>query len=171
MNFYVYRLLNSNNEVLYVGKTKNLNQRITCHKRGYSQVANLIPSGIANIEYIEMNSETDMSIKELYYISVLKPKLNVKLTVGVSLLNFTDDWVLFEPEIKTEKECSVWEEAKAILALELGLDRILLCRFEAGVSALLRMKYGVRTVADFNQNEREIILCDVRKFISIYKAQ
>ena len=71
----VYRFLNKDNEVIYVGKAKNLKSRINNHnhlpKECYQERD--------HIEYIRFKSEADMNFAERYFIMKLNPKYNTIL--------------------------------------------------------------------------------------------
>lgn len=75
--FYVYRFLNYENEVIYVGRTKNLNHRLTTQhftKKGH--LPQSCYKETKTVEYIELDSENAMRIYEIYYISKHKPIFN-----------------------------------------------------------------------------------------------
>lgn len=72
----VYRFLDKNKEVLYVGKTVDLDSRLNVHKN--------LPTGKIEkyeltkfIEFIEFETDLELELMERYFISVLKPKYNV----------------------------------------------------------------------------------------------
>ena len=69
----VYRFLNANNEVVYIGKAKNLKARLNSHthlpKECYEE--------ISDIEYYSFETEDEMDLAERYLIPKLKPKYNV----------------------------------------------------------------------------------------------
>jgi predicted GIY-YIG superfamily endonuclease len=60
--YYVYRFKDKEDNVIYVGRTHDLNQRFKQHEH--------LTDSVTNIEYIECLSETDMVIKEIYYINL-----------------------------------------------------------------------------------------------------
>ena len=68
----VYRFLNKNNEIIYIGKATELIYRLKNHrhlgKKCYSE--------IKNIEYIQFKTKGDMELAEIYFISKYKPKYN-----------------------------------------------------------------------------------------------
>lgn len=67
----VYRYLNSNNEIIYVGKTRRpLEKRVREHK------AEELWGETTKIEYIELPNDAIMSQYEIYYINLWKPKYN-----------------------------------------------------------------------------------------------
>lgn len=64
--YYVYRFLDKSKNVIYVGKSKqDLEQRF----RGHLHLPDKCYDLVYKIEYIECLSESDMSIKEIYYIN------------------------------------------------------------------------------------------------------
>ena len=71
----VYRFLNKENEVIYVGKTEALSHRIASHfSRGH--LPKKCYEEVNKIEFIPMQSTVLMDIKEIYYINLYKPKYN-----------------------------------------------------------------------------------------------
>lgn len=64
--YYVYRFLDKSKNIIYVGKSKQeLEQRLKGHSHLPDECYNLV----YKIEYIECSTESDMSIKEIYYIN------------------------------------------------------------------------------------------------------
>ena len=64
--FYVYRFLDKKKNIIYVGKSKqDLEQRF----RGHLHLPDACYDLTYKIEYIECATESDMSIKEIYYIN------------------------------------------------------------------------------------------------------
>ena len=74
---YCYRFMSDKNQVLYVGKTVNMDARMKNH---FSKKSHLYGSGlyeqVQRIEYITCKSEYDALQKELAYINFYKPKYN-----------------------------------------------------------------------------------------------
>ena len=76
--FYVYRFKNEENEIIYVGKTKNFKQRMITHFSGYGHLPKECYEEVRKIEFLVFEKESLMGIKELYYIAKYQPKYNVK---------------------------------------------------------------------------------------------
>lgn len=77
----VYRMYNQKEEVIYVGKAKNLKNRVTSYFRknvDSVKTASLVRN-IANIEVTVVNSETEAFILENNFIKKYKPRYNVVL--------------------------------------------------------------------------------------------
>ena len=91
--FYVYRFLDKKKNIIYVGKSrKDLEQRFRTHFHLPKACYNLT----YRIEYIECATESDMSIKEIYYINKYRHNgtfFNVSDTMDVpTSINFNDKW-------------------------------------------------------------------------------
>lgn len=74
-NNCVYRFLNKYNEIIYIGKAKNLKSRLSSHnhlpKECYEERE--------RIEFIYLNNEFDMDLAERYFITKINPKYNTVL--------------------------------------------------------------------------------------------
>ena len=75
--FYIYRFLDKNNEVLYVGKTaNNLKQRMFGHFNSMKRLTEKQLEEINTIQYIEISNVFDWHILEIFYINYFKAKYN-----------------------------------------------------------------------------------------------
>ena len=92
--YYVYRFLDKAKNIIYVGKSKQeLEQRF----RGHSHLPSECYDLVYKIEYIECKTESDMSIKEIYYINKYKNNehyyFNVlDMTELPDSVDFNDKW-------------------------------------------------------------------------------
>lgn len=68
----VYRFLNKDDEVIYIGKARNLKNRLYNHKHLPKECY----AERTTIEYVEFETEDDMDFAERYYIPKYKPKYN-----------------------------------------------------------------------------------------------
>lgn len=59
--YYVYRFKDQNDNIVYVGRTKNLLQRLHSHEQ---------LDQVCKVEYIQCSSEAEMVWKEIYYINL-----------------------------------------------------------------------------------------------------
>lgn len=73
--FYVYKFLNEDNEIIYVGRAKDLERRIMSHMKGGSHL-NLVVKDVASVKYTSFNTEVEMEIFEKYLIAKHLPILN-----------------------------------------------------------------------------------------------
>lgn len=69
---YIYKFVDENEIALYVGKTRNLKDRMSQHVRDKKW----LKSG-ARLYYAVVENSTDMDIYETYYINELSPKYNI----------------------------------------------------------------------------------------------
>lgn len=75
--YYIYKLLNINDEVIYVGQTTNMNKRMYDHKINNYKNWDLY-SNIYKIRYAEVESDYHMNIYEIHYICKYDPKYNIQ---------------------------------------------------------------------------------------------
>lgn len=75
----VYRMYNSQEEVIYVGKAKNLKKRVSSYFRSNLDNAKTrsLVSQIANMDVTVVNSETEAVLLENNFIKKYKPRYNV----------------------------------------------------------------------------------------------
>ncbi len=74
--FYVYKMYDENEELLYVGKTTNIEARINQHFSKDTIEKQTWKEDVAYIDYYEFKTKVDMDIMELYYIALERPKHN-----------------------------------------------------------------------------------------------
>lgn len=75
---YIYK--NAKSEILYVGKAKNLKNRVRSYFQPIEKLGpktSALVSQIANIEYISVQSETESLLLEAKLIKKFKPKYNI----------------------------------------------------------------------------------------------
>src|SRR6201989_211540 len=78
----VYRMLNAANDVLYVGKAKNVKKRLTSYTRvNAPQPARILRmiAATTNVEIISTTTETEALLLEANLIKQLRPRFNVQL--------------------------------------------------------------------------------------------
>src|SRR5512141_223674 len=78
----VYRMLNANNDVLYVGKAKNVKKRLSNYARQSApQPARILRmiAATVTVEIISTTTETEALLLEANLIKQLRPRFNVQL--------------------------------------------------------------------------------------------
>ncbi|WP_319413231.1 excinuclease ABC subunit UvrC [uncultured Cohaesibacter sp.] len=77
----VYRMLNTNGDVLYVGKAKNLKKRVTNYSRHGNQTNRILRmiQLTASMEFVTTATETEALLLEANLIKRLRPRFNVLL--------------------------------------------------------------------------------------------
>jgi len=76
----VYKYLDSENNVIYVGKAKDLKKRVSSYFLKNKQITaklKVLISKIADIQYIQVNSDLEAIMLETNLIKEIKPKYNV----------------------------------------------------------------------------------------------
>ena len=121
MGYYVYKFLDHEKDVVYVGRTTNLRQRFNQHEH--------LSDNIAEIQYIKCDSEADMLWKEIYYINYYH---NSKTTNSSDLaknsvtdLNLSDIWSKYKCFNDNEDEIiTSLEEYNSIINLPINKNLI-----------------------------------------------
>jgi excinuclease ABC subunit C len=77
----VYRMLNAANDVLYVGKAKNVRKRLTSYARPTGQAMRIerMIAATASVEIVSTTTETEALLLEANLIKQLRPRFNVQL--------------------------------------------------------------------------------------------
>lgn len=106
--YYVYRFLDKKKNIIYVGKSKqDLEQRF----RGHLHLPDACYDLTYKIEYIECSTESDMSIKEIYYINKYRHDgnfFNVLDTSDVPVsVEFKDKWKQYKGPLGTQFHHSI----------------------------------------------------------------
>jgi len=93
----VYRMIDAQGDVLYVGKAKNIKKRVTAYARptGHdSRIARMI-AATATLEFVSTKTETEALLLEANLIKRLRPRFNVLLRDDKSfpfILITSDHW-------------------------------------------------------------------------------
>ena len=72
---YVYRFIDGKGNIIYVGKTVNINNRIQQHFSN-GHLPKECYNSVAKIEYQKHKTESDSLIMETYYITKYSPRYN-----------------------------------------------------------------------------------------------
>ena len=94
--YFVYRFLDNNDNVIYIGKSKqDLQKRFS----GHTHLPDKCYHMVKKIEYIECPTESDMSIKEIYYINKFRHNpVNFNVLDVAELpttISFDDEWKMY----------------------------------------------------------------------------
>ena len=128
----VYRMLDAADEVLYVGKAKNIKKRITSYTRptGHDTRIERVIAQTATVEFVTTATETEALLLEANLIKRLRPRFNVLLRDDKSfpyILITADHWA---PQILKHRGArsrqgsyfgpfaSVWAVNRTITALQ-----------------------------------------------------
>lgn len=103
---FVYRLLDSNDNTLYIGKTKNIDKRIKSHFSFNGNVEIECYEKCEKIEYIKLDTNTDMDLAEIYLINKYEPIFNKASNHKDScsiLFNLKENWTEYKFDLIKEK--------------------------------------------------------------------
>lgn len=106
--FYVYRFLDKSKNVIYVGKSKQeLEQRF----KGHTHLPDECYSSVYKIEFISCSTETDMNIKEIYYINKYKNENGYFNLLDVAdipkSVEFNDKWKMYRGSLPSHFSKSI----------------------------------------------------------------
>lgn len=102
MKSYIYRFIDKNQKIVYVGKTNNLTKRYNQHFGNRGHLTKECYNSVWKVEYIKVDSELNALLLETYYINKFRPKYN-KLNKtyrptnieNVNLKEIKDNWKLY----------------------------------------------------------------------------
>lgn len=100
----IYQFFNAKNEIIYVGKSKNLKSRVSSYfngKKSLNFAKKKMVGQIRNIQYILTNNETESLILENDLIKSYQPKYNVLLKDDKNFLYLKITQEIFPKVIKT----------------------------------------------------------------------
>lgn len=89
--YCVYRFLNYENEILYIGKTKDINIRMNTHFGDKGHLGKDKYEQVSRIEYMICDNESDMVVKEIYFINKYKPPFNTQSLCNGEISNLEYD--------------------------------------------------------------------------------
>ena len=93
----VYRMIDAQEDVLYVGKAKNIKKRVTAYARptGHDSRISRMIAATASLEFVSTKTETEALLLEANLIKRLRPRFNVLLRDDKSfpfILITSDHW-------------------------------------------------------------------------------
>lgn len=102
--YYVYRFLDEKNNILYVGKTVDLDKRMNVHFGNNGHLSENEYAKVKKVEYIRCDNQAEMSVKEIYFINKYKPPFNTSMLWDGNV--FIEEY----DEIKWENTYEIKEE-------------------------------------------------------------
>lgn len=120
--FYVYRFKDIHEQIIYVGKTKNIESRMKQHFSEKGHLNKECYERVITIEYIELKNDIDMSIKELYYINKWNPEYNKKdnnRNKCETIISEDKHWKVWMSSSENKKRIIDLEEENLTLRMEL----------------------------------------------------
>jgi excinuclease UvrABC nuclease subunit len=106
---YVYRFLNDDDNVIYIGYSANIDTRIKQHWSDKGHLDKECYDAVRKIEYMKFNTKSDANTVETYLINKYKPfynNLNKKLDTLTLDIGIKEDWKVFKTFPKKEVKSS-----------------------------------------------------------------
>lgn len=99
----IYRFLDIDNNVIYVGKTERLRYRMNYHFSRTGHLPKECYESVYRVQFIAMTSTVLMDMKEMYYINLYKPKFNKNHLYnepGFIISDFSsDEWLDYSEDV------------------------------------------------------------------------
>ena len=144
----IYKFFDSSEKILYIGKAKNLNKRLSSYfssNRGDGKRLKKLKSSIKYVEIIITNTESDALILEQGLISKIKPPFNVQFRDDKSYpaIHFSTNNVFPGVYVsrKKDKNVTIFGPYANISAMRLNVD-------------LIRSIFKIRNCKDINFKNR-----------------
>lgn len=98
--FYVYRFIDKDLNVIYVGRTVDIKARMTQHFGSGGHLPQKCYDAVHRVDFLEFKTKNDMKIKELYYIGKYRPTYNTtdNHDVSFTMNELEDVWVTYSKD-------------------------------------------------------------------------
>lgn len=170
----IYRFLDKNNEVIYIGKARKLIQRINNH----SHLPKSCYEEKCAVEFTSFDTEDEMDIAERYFVPKYKPKYNTMMgnrNIGMSLMEFDNkEWITLEKyyeieNIKKLKEIELKKIKKANeKALNLAIIKAeILCDMKIDRDKVIKLEDVDEIINNYNKIQEEIEVCKHQELIRV----
>ena len=108
----IYRFLDIDDNVIYVGKTEKIKYRLNSHFSKCGHLPKECYEMTKKIQFMIMNSTTLMDIREMYYINLYKPRFNTNYLYPNEprfiISDFINDkWIDYDPKVLSRIDLGV----------------------------------------------------------------
>jgi len=134
MRYCIYRFINKNNKIIYIGKTCSINPQLRFNQHSCNgHLGKECYDSVNKIEICELNSHADVNVYEPYLINIYKPKYNDDFKTEDSLTIYLPELIWIDKDeyivkIKIEndkvKNTIEHQENKANTRLNKGISYI-----------------------------------------------
>lgn len=101
--YYIYRFLDKNNNIIYIGKTKDIYKRINDHFGVKGHLPKDCYDTVERVEFATLYSYIDMNIYEMYLIDTIKPIYNTQFIFDEEESSLNLEELTFKPYDKIIK--------------------------------------------------------------------
>lgn len=155
---YVYRMLDKDGKVLYVGKTIHMYDRMCLHFGNHTLPMKQIPEDeagrVERVEYTEIANDVDAALLEVYLIAKLRPEFNrdwVYTDTPTFVLEYGElDWKEWELRIhdNPHHHIFVWKDGELLYEIpKIHSVYDALCK-ELGIEQDMNFGYSVPVYAN-----------------------
>lgn len=160
---FVYKFINIQNEVIYVGRTENLHKRMTYqHFTEQGHLPKRCYQECKRVEYAKVKSLNESRIYELYLISKYLPKYNSVFSEGGELTFELPqlEWIGWNINqsnlVIVDVESFNNEIEEAVRSILQGIETMEICELEKYVDAKSKKQYQ----ANLNWIKRKALLIE-----------
>lgn len=139
--YYVYRFLDVDDNILYIGKTNNLESRIYQHFNN-GHLEEQCYNNVDKVEYLDFKNESDQHISEIYLINKYKPIYNKRDKKDDTLnleLNINENWIYYNANFNNQDNYTIRE---VLLSLPKGSLVVLSDRVKSSLYEVV-YEYGL----------------------------
>lgn len=109
--YHIYRFLNKEGTIIYLGRTGNMENRMKEHFSVNGHLPNHVYKEVYKIETIAYTTAEEMEEKEVYYIDLYQPKYNtIKKKCYIDYETSKDKWEEYKYEIPYDTLNNITEE-------------------------------------------------------------
>jgi len=124
MRYCIYRFINKNNKIIYIGKTCSINPQLRFNQHSCNgHLGKECYDSVNKIEICELNSHADVNVYEPYLINIYKPKYNDDFKTEDSLTIYLPELIWIDKNDKV-KNTIEHQENKANTRLNKGISYI-----------------------------------------------
>ena len=165
--FYVYRFLDKNNDILYIGKTESTS--LDFRMKSHIHLPDECYLNVSKIEYVEFENRNLMIICERYLIPTIKPKYNkefISEDLPFSISEFNNlRWNEYDKELCILKSWTDFRDNRDSILLKVKEIRRKLSYTQNDMAALLGI--SLDCYKSYEQGRRPITLKMVNKIASV----
>lgn len=117
--YYVYKFLDVDNNILYIGKTADIKERMYQHFGKFSHLPKECYEKVCKIEYLEINDSVDATVVEKFLINKFCPKFNsnyVDTNIIYSLKNENFVWKTYNRNSCMNHRYTTYNSSKLLIA-------------------------------------------------------
>lgn len=155
---YIYRFLNNQNEIIYIGRTKNIKQRMEHHLGNRSHLNVNVYKELNSIEYCKLNNSNEMYIYEIYLINKYSPKYNTQYNSQAHLTFELPEltWTTYEKTLNSELLSYASESYIKVFTRLIDLETVSHVSYNVFFKLITNMSLDGKNRVLLGKNKKEI---------------